>query len=78
MKRITALEALVEPCPAPGPLSTTRTENPALAAKLQGWGARAPVALVYGERDAIAWPEVEARFAALRSVQLVLYTHRLG
>jgi pimeloyl-ACP methyl ester carboxylesterase len=31
--------------------------------------ARAPVALVYGERDAIAWPEVEARFAALRSVQ---------
>jgi pimeloyl-ACP methyl ester carboxylesterase len=32
-------------------------------------GVRAPVALVYGERDAIAWPEVEARFAALRSVQ---------
>jgi pimeloyl-ACP methyl ester carboxylesterase len=31
--------------------------------------ARAPVALVYGERDAIAWPEVEARFAALRAVQ---------
>lgn len=31
--------------------------------------ARAPVALVYGERDAIAWPEVEARFAALRSVR---------
>ena len=30
---------------------------------------RAPVALVYGERDAIAWPEVEARFAALRSVR---------
>lgn len=31
--------------------------------------ARAPVALVYGERDAIAWPEVETRFAALRTVQ---------
>lgn len=31
--------------------------------------ARAPVALIYGERDAIAWPEVEARFAALRSVR---------
>lgn len=31
--------------------------------------ATAPVALVYGERDAIAWPEVEARFAALRSVR---------
>ena len=31
--------------------------------------SRAPVALVYGERDAIAWPEVEARFAALRSVR---------
>lgn len=30
---------------------------------------RAPVALVYGERDAIAWPEVEARFAALRSAR---------
>jgi pimeloyl-ACP methyl ester carboxylesterase len=30
---------------------------------------RAPVALVYGERDAIAWPEVEARFAVLRSVR---------
>jgi pimeloyl-ACP methyl ester carboxylesterase len=31
--------------------------------------ARAPVALVYGERDAIAFPEVEARFAVLRSVR---------
>jgi pimeloyl-ACP methyl ester carboxylesterase len=31
--------------------------------------ARCPVALLYGERDAIAWPDVEARFAALRSVQ---------
>jgi pimeloyl-ACP methyl ester carboxylesterase len=31
--------------------------------------ARAPVALLYGERDAIAWPEVEKRFAALREVQ---------
>ncbi|MBD0271573.1 MAG: alpha/beta fold hydrolase [Acetobacteraceae bacterium] len=31
--------------------------------------SRAPVALVYGERDAIAWPEVEARFAVLRSVR---------
>jgi pimeloyl-ACP methyl ester carboxylesterase len=31
--------------------------------------ARAPAALVYGERDAIAWPEVEARFAVLRSVR---------
>ncbi|MBD0274706.1 MAG: alpha/beta fold hydrolase [Acetobacteraceae bacterium] len=30
---------------------------------------RGPVALLYGERDAIAWPEVEARFAVLRSVQ---------
>jgi pimeloyl-ACP methyl ester carboxylesterase len=29
----------------------------------------APVALLYGERDAIAWPEVELRFAALREVQ---------
>ena len=25
--------------------------------------------VVYGERDAIAWPEVEARFAALRTVR---------
>jgi pimeloyl-ACP methyl ester carboxylesterase len=31
--------------------------------------ARAPVALIYGERDAIAWPEVEKRFEALRAVQ---------
>lgn len=31
--------------------------------------ARCPVALLYGERDAIAWPEVELRFAALRAVQ---------
>ena len=31
--------------------------------------ARCPVALIYGERDAIAWPDVEARFAALRAVQ---------
>jgi pimeloyl-ACP methyl ester carboxylesterase len=31
--------------------------------------ARCPVALLYGERDAIAWPDLEARFAALRSVQ---------
>ncbi len=31
--------------------------------------ARAPVALLYGERDAIAWPEVERRFAALRAVR---------
>lgn len=31
--------------------------------------ARAPAALIYGERDAIAWPEVESRFAALRSVR---------
>ena len=28
---------------------------------------RAPVALVYGERDAIAWPETVTRFAALRA-----------
>jgi pimeloyl-ACP methyl ester carboxylesterase len=31
--------------------------------------ARVPVALLYGERDAIAWPEVELRFQALREVQ---------
>ncbi len=31
--------------------------------------ARAPVALLYGERDAIAFPEIERRFAALREVQ---------
>ena len=31
--------------------------------------ARCPVALLYGERDAIAWPEVELRFQALREVQ---------
>lgn len=30
---------------------------------------RAPVALLYGERDAIAWPETEARFARMRTVQ---------
>ena len=36
--------------------------------------ARAPVALVYGERDAIAWPEVEARFAVLRSVRADAWT----
>lgn len=36
--------------------------------------ARAPVALLYGERDAIAWPEVELRFAALRSVQPEAWT----
>lgn len=31
--------------------------------------ARVPVTLIYGERDAIAWPEVERRFEALRAVQ---------
>lgn len=36
--------------------------------------ARCPVALLYGERDAIAWPDVEARFAALRSVQPEAWT----
>jgi pimeloyl-ACP methyl ester carboxylesterase len=36
--------------------------------------ARAPVALLYGERDAIAWPEVELRFAALRAVQPEAWT----
>ena len=36
--------------------------------------ARAPVALLYGERDAIAWPEVERRFATLRAVQPEAWT----
>ena len=36
--------------------------------------ARCPVALLYGERDAIAWPEVELRFEALRSVQPEAWT----
>ena len=36
--------------------------------------ARAPVALIYGERDAIAWPEIELRFAALRAVQPEAWT----
>lgn len=36
--------------------------------------ARAPVSLLYGERDAIAWPEVEKRFEALRSVQPEAWT----
>ncbi len=36
--------------------------------------ARAPVSLLYGERDAIAWPEMERRFAALRSVQPEAWT----
>lgn len=36
--------------------------------------ARAPVALLYGERDAIAWPELEKRFAALREVQPAAWT----
>jgi len=36
--------------------------------------ARAPVALIYGERDAIAWPEVELRFQALRAVQPEAWT----
>ncbi len=36
--------------------------------------ARAPVALLYGERDAIAWPEIESRFAALREVQPEAWT----
>ncbi len=36
--------------------------------------ARCPVALLYGERDAIAWPELELRFAALRSVQPEAWT----
>jgi pimeloyl-ACP methyl ester carboxylesterase len=36
--------------------------------------ASAPVALLYGERDAIAWPEVELRFAALRAVQPEAWT----
>jgi pimeloyl-ACP methyl ester carboxylesterase len=36
--------------------------------------ARCPVALLYGERDAIAWPDVEARFAALRGVQPEAWT----
>jgi pimeloyl-ACP methyl ester carboxylesterase len=34
----------------------------------------APVALLYGERDAIAWPELELRFEALRSVQPEAWT----
>jgi pimeloyl-ACP methyl ester carboxylesterase len=37
-------------------------------------GARAPVALLYGERDAIAWPEVEQRFESLRAVQPEAWT----
>ncbi|WP_149538752.1 alpha/beta fold hydrolase [Siccirubricoccus phaeus] len=36
--------------------------------------ARCPVALLYGERDAIAWPEVEKRFVALREVQPEAWT----
>lgn len=36
--------------------------------------ARCPVALLYGERDAIAWPEVELRFEALRQVQPQAWT----
>jgi len=36
--------------------------------------AKAPVALIYGERDAIAWPDLEARFAALRAVQPQAWT----
>lgn len=36
--------------------------------------ARCPVALLYGERDAIAWPELELRFAALRAVQPEAWT----
>ena len=36
--------------------------------------ARCPVALLYGERDAIAWPDMELRFAALRSVQPTAWT----
>lgn len=36
--------------------------------------ARCPVALLYGERDAIAWPELELRFAALREVQPEAWT----
>lgn len=34
----------------------------------------APVALLYGEHDAIAWPEVDQRFAALREVQPEAWT----
>lgn len=37
-------------------------------------GARVPVSLLYGERDAIAWPEVELRFSALRTVQPEAWT----
>lgn len=36
--------------------------------------ARCPVALIYGERDAIAWPEVDLRFQALREVQPEAWT----
>lgn len=36
--------------------------------------AKAPVALIYGERDAIAWPDLEARFAVLRAVQPQAWT----
>ena len=36
--------------------------------------AQAPVALIYGERDAIAWPEMEKRFVALREVQPEAWT----
>jgi len=36
--------------------------------------AKVPVALLYGERDAIAWPELELRFQALRSVQPEAWT----
>ncbi len=36
--------------------------------------AQAPVAMIYGERDAIAWPEMESRFVALRDVQPEAWT----
>jgi pimeloyl-ACP methyl ester carboxylesterase len=35
---------------------------------------KVPVALLYGERDAIAWPEIELRFQALRAVQPEAWT----
>ena len=36
--------------------------------------SQAPVALLYGERDAIAWPEIPSRFAALHAVQPEAWT----
>ena len=57
-----------EPLPDSTSFASTTSLKDAIAR------ARAPVALLYGERDAIAFPEIDRRFAALREVRPEAWT----